>query len=128
STGDGSLVEDVSTDGFNPDPVVPGDFSPNEPTPVTLSKGDIYIPEGFSPNNDGINDYFVIENAAGKRVDLEIYNRWGNVVYKSTDYQNNWAGKCTEGICLGEDLPVGTYYYIVKIDNQKKVGFITINR
>ncbi len=128
STGNGEFLDDLSTDGFSPDPNSPGDFSPNLPTPVTLIKGNIYIPEGFSPNNDGINDYFVIENSEGKPINLEIYNRWGNIVYKSADYQNDWAGKCTEGLCLGEDLPVGTYYYIVKIDNQKKVGFITVNR
>lgn len=128
STGNGTLLEDISTDGFVPDPITIGDFSPNQPTPVNLRKEEIYIPEGFSPNNDGINDVFIIENALGKSINLEIYNRWGNLVYKSSNYQNNWTGICTEGIFVGQDVPVGTYYYVVKIDNQKKAGFITVNR
>lgn len=128
STDDGSPVEDESTDGFTPDPYIPGDFSPNEKTPVKLKKGGIFVPEGFSPNGDGINDTFVIENSAGYTIDLEVYNRWGNIVYKSKSYQNDWAGKCNEGLYIGQDVPTGTYYYVVKINNEKKVGFITINR
>ncbi|MFD1630602.1 gliding motility-associated C-terminal domain-containing protein [Pseudopedobacter beijingensis] len=123
STDDGSPVEDESIDGFAPDPYAPG-----VKTPFKLKKGGIFVPEGFSPNGDGINDTFVIENSAGYTIDLEVYNRWGNIVYKSKSYQNDWAGKCNEGLYIGQDVPTGTYYYVVKINNEKKVGFITINR
>lgn len=128
SQGDGSIVNDESTDGLTPDPIVIGDFSPNQKTPVTLEKGSVFIPEGFSPNNDGINDRFVIQNTSGKDVLLEIYNRWGNIIYKSKNYQNDWDGRCNQGIYFGEDVPGGTYYYIVNIEGDKKVGFITISR
>ena len=128
SQGDGSIVDDESTDGLTPDPIVIGDFSPNQKTPVTLEKGTIFIPEGFSPNNDGINDRFVIQNTSGKDLHLEIYNRWGNIIYKSKNYQNDWDGRCNQGIYFGEDVPSGTYYYIVNIEGDKKVGFITISR
>jgi len=125
----GELLTDQSTDGFNPDRYVTGDFSPKEPTIITLNKGEIFIPGGFSPNNDGINDFFVIENAQGKQIALEVYNRWGNRIHKATKYENNWAGKTTEGIHIGDDVPAGTYYYIITIDNKdKRVGYITINR
>lgn len=120
---------DVSTNGINPDPKGDGDVSPSELTPVNLLKQDIFIPGGFSPNNDGINDFFVIENAQGKQISLEVYNRWGNRIHKATKYENNWAGKTTEGIHIGDDVPAGTYYYIITIDNKdKRVGYITINR
>lgn len=128
STGDGKLVSDESTNGLSPDPIIPGDFSPNEKTPVTLEKGNVFIPEGFSPNNDGINDKFVIRNTSGKPIHLEIYNRWGNIVYKSGNYQNDWDGRCNQGIYFGEDVPSGTYYYIVNVEADKKIGFITISR
>lgn len=125
----GLITDDQSTDGFNPDSQTSGDFSPNTPTPVSLTKDGIFIPGGFSPNNDGINDLFVIENALGKQIGLEVYNRWGNRVYKAKTYQNNWNGKTTEGIHVGDDVPAGTYYYILTIDNKdKRVGYITINR
>lgn len=129
--GDGSDTKttDQSTNGYSPDSSTPGDPSPSELTPVKLIKQPIYIPGGFSPNNDGVNDAFIIENAGGKKISLEIYNRWGNRVYRSRDYQNDWRGRCTEGIHVGEDVPVGTYYYIIEIDNKdKQVGYITINR
>ncbi len=129
SAGDGSITNDVSTDGLNPDPLVIGDVSPADPTPVTLIKNPLFIPKGFSPNNDGINDQFVIENTNGRQILLEIYNRWGNRIYRNKDYKNDWNGTTTEGIHIGDQVPVGTYYYIVIADNKDKyVGYITINR
>ncbi|WP_457287977.1 Ig-like domain-containing protein [Pedobacter sp. UYP24] len=129
SASDGTVVNDQSTNGFNPDPVVAGDISPSELTSVTLTKGLFKIPGGFSPNGDGINDFFVIENALGKAINLEVFNRWGNRVYHSKDYQNNWDGKTTEGIYVGNEVPVGTYYYVITIDGaDRKVGVLTINR
>ncbi len=126
---DGSKTTDVSTDGDNPDPVTAGDFSPSEFTQVKLIKQDIFIPKGFSPNNDGINDYFTIENGAGKQISLQVYNRWGNLVHRDQTYQNTWNGKTTEGIHMGDDVPDGTYYYIINIDGKdKRVGYITIKR
>ncbi|TQM51105.1 gliding motility-associated-like protein [Arcticibacter tournemirensis] len=125
----GNKTEDQSTNGLSPDPVNSGDPAPSELTPVKLVKQPLFVPGGFSPNGDGINDYFVVENAMGKQVSLEVFNRWGNRVYRSQNYQNDWNGRCTEGIHIGEDLPVGTYYFILVIDNKdKQVGYITINR
>jgi hypothetical protein len=50
------------------------------------------------------------------------------VVYKSTNYVNDWDGKSNKGLYIGQDLPSGTYYYIVRYDSRKYVGFITLNR
>ncbi len=121
-------LSDVSTDGMLPDPEGDGDISTDVPTPAVLTSQQLRIPDGFSPNGDGINDFFVIENAGAREVNLEVYNRWGNRVYRSADYKNNWNGKCTEGIHIGDDLPVGTYYYIIKMGTFKKAGYITLNR
>jgi gliding motility-associated-like protein len=127
----GTLTRDQSTNGLIPDsdPTKPGDVTPSELTPVTLVKEPMKIPGGFSPNGDGINDFFVIENALGKVINLEVYNRWGNRIYRSKDYKNTWDGKPTEGIYVGSEVPVGTYYYTVTIDGKdRKVGVLTINR
>jgi gliding motility-associated-like protein len=129
SVSDGTITSDISTDGLNPDPIQAGDVSSAEPTPVTLIKNPLYIPKGFSPNNDGINDLFVIENGNGRQILLEVFNRWGNRIYRSKDYRNDWNGITTEGIHVGDQVPVGTYYYVVIADNKDKyVGYITINR
>ncbi|EOR94991.1 hypothetical protein ADIARSV_1862 [Arcticibacter svalbardensis MN12-7] len=126
---DGAATTDESTNGLSPDSQISGDPTPSDPTPFTLEKETVFIPGGFSPNNDGINDNLIIQNALGKKVDIEIFNRWGNRVFRSKEYQNTWNGKCTEGIHMGEDVPVGTYYYIVVLDNkEKKAGYLTINR
>lgn len=127
----GTLTQDQSTDGLipDPDPAKPGDVTPSELTPVTLVKEPMKIPGGFSPNGDGINDFFVIENALGKVINLEVYNRWGNRIYRSKDYKNTWDGRTTEGIYVGSEVPVGTYYYTITIDGKdRKVGVLTINR
>lgn len=127
----GTLTQDQSTNGLIPDPDVtkPGDVSPSELTPVTLERQPMKIPGGFSPNGDGINDFFVIENAVGKTINLEVYNRWGNRIFRSKDYKNTWDGRTTEGIYVGTEVPVGTYYYSITIDGKdRKVGVLTINR
>jgi gliding motility-associated-like protein len=125
----GLKTTDESVAGEKPDPFAEGDVTSKGPTFFTLTRGEMFIPEGFSPNNDGTNDLFIISNAQEKVIALEVFNRWGNKVYKSADYKNDWAGRCTEGIYIGQDLPVGTYYYIAVIDNEeKRMGYITINR
>ena len=128
-SNDGSPTNDQSTNGLFPDPDVPNDVSISKPTPVTINQLELFIPGGFSPNNDGINDYFFIDNAANVQIHLEVFNRWGNRIYRSTNYKNEWNGKTTEGIHIGEDVPVGTYYYIIKIDGKnKKAGPLNIRR
>ena len=92
---------------------------------------DVFIPEGFSPDEDGSNDVFVIYGLKGQRVTLKVFNRWGNLVYESDNYQNNWDGTCTTGLILaGERLPESTYYYLVQIEgeNETRKGYLTLWR
>ena len=63
----------------------------------------IQIPEVFTPNRDGVNDRFVITKPYGLRVDLEVYNRWGTIVFTSNDYKNDWEGRGNNSF-LGQDL------------------------
>ena len=80
------------------------------------------IPEGISPNGDGFNDRFVLENYQVNS--LKIYNRYGKLVYNVNDYNNDWEGQSYDG----NKLPVGTYFYhIVYDDNLEKTGWIYIN-
>ena len=79
---------------------------------VAIPKIDLVIAGGFSPNRDGIDDKFIILRPGGTTIKLQIYNRWGNVVYQNNNYQNEWDGRGV-GSLLGQDLPAGTYYYSV---------------
>ena len=96
-----------------------------------LETGLVFIPEGFSPNGDGVNDLFVIQGAQGLTVHLEVYNRWGHLVYKNDDYKNDWNGTANTGLLQGDKqgLPDGTYFYVVKLsDGREYVRYMTINR
>lgn len=80
--------------------------------PVEISP-DLFIPNVVTANGDGKNDYFMvrgIEQYPGSV--LEIYNRWGNQVYQSGNYSNNWSGA---------GLSAGIYYYVLKINMSRTV-------
>jgi gliding motility-associated-like protein len=71
---------------------------------------DLLKPRGISPNGDGKNDYLIIPGILRYQPNhLMIYNRWGNIVFETNNYQNDWAGTDNKGV----DLPDGTYYYIL---------------
>ncbi len=73
---------------------------------------DVELPTGFTPNNDGKNDYFVIKGIEEYADNtFEVYNRWGNRVYEKSGYSNEWDGVNQNG----EPLPEGTYFIIFKI-------------
>ncbi len=88
----------------------------------------VLIPNGFSPNGDGINEYFVINNLENYQNNtIVIMNRWGNKVFEATPYKNDWNGTNQYGIGVGgEKLPEGTYFYILDLgDGSKPVkGYI----
>lgn len=104
---------------------------------VLVTDFNFMIPNAFSPNGDGINDYFEIlgiefyENNT-----ISIINRWGNKVYEARGYgiSSNpvfWDGKSNTGFRIGnEELPTGTYYYILDLgDGQKPIsGSIYLDR
>lgn len=84
------------------------------------------IPQGFSPNGDGINDFFVIlPITAYPDNSLKIFNRWGAEVYYLKPYDNSFNGIGSNG----NDLPDGTYFYILKLGNgQEFSDYLIINR
>jgi gliding motility-associated-like protein len=87
----------------------------------------IDMPTGFSPNMDGKNDAFVIEGLdAFKDNKLEIYNRWGNLVYDAVNYNNQWRGTSN----TGENLPDGTYFVILNVNDGQVIltGFVDLRR
>ena len=107
------------------------------PDHIDLTNCDL-IPNGFSPNGDGVNDTFVIPGVSkSPNFKLEIYNRWGNQVF---DYNNNgkavpewWNGTSTGRLTLNQSkqLPTGTYYYIIYFNDGTRTpinGWVYLNR
>ncbi len=83
--------------------------------------------EGFSPNGDGVNETWTI-NHIQKFPDavVEVYNRWGERVFRSEGYDDPW-----DGTFEGEPLPVGTYYYVIDLNDpevKNLTGPVTILR
>ena len=71
----------------------------------------VIIPDGFSPNGDNNHDVLSIYNPAGHLINVEIYNRWGNLVFEKTNYRDEFDGKANAGgIIVGEQLPDGNYF------------------
>lgn len=92
---------------------------------VSVIACDTEIPNVFSPNGDSMNDFFRIPGIEGfPNSRLEIYNRWGNVIYQSNDYGGGWDGRINN-----EPVADGTYYYVLRrSDGENFHGALTITR
>ncbi|WP_245859554.1 gliding motility-associated C-terminal domain-containing protein [Spirosoma aerolatum] len=136
----GNICRDRSTNGLDTDPDQNGNPADNdEPTVISLHSvqgedySSVFIPEGFSPNGDGVNDRFVIQNVpTGITIQVEIYNRWGHLVYQNMNYKNDWDGTSNQGVKTADSrqgLPDGTYYYQIRLsDGREFVRFLTLVR
>ena len=87
----------------------------------------------FSPNGDGVNDFFQIDCISRfPNNKLEVYNRWGNIVFEQRNYDNTWDGTSNGRATINKDrqLPVGTYYYILNLGDgtAPRSGWLYINR
>ena len=91
---------------------------------------DLLIPQGFSPNDDGLNDTFEILGIEYyPDNELFVYNIWANEVYHMSGYDNGWDGTASTKISLGQKLPSGTYFYILNLGNGQSVkGFVYLKR
>lgn len=93
---------------------------------INVTKGDLlFFYSAFTPNYDGDNDFFYIGNI-DKYPDnsLKIYNRYGKVIFSASNYKNTWDGKY-----LGEEIPSGTYFYILNDGEEKTYkGTVSILR
>lgn len=107
------------------------DHSNNEDSAETSVDNCLQIPQGISPNNDGLNDLFVIpclelyaENS------IKIFNRYGTLIFQTDAYKNDWNGRANTGFPKNSGLlPVGTYYYILEISETIKpvIGWVYLN-
>ncbi|WP_068845941.1 gliding motility-associated C-terminal domain-containing protein [Flavobacterium chilense] len=111
-----------------------------------LACGSILVHNAFSPNGDGINDFFKIDNidetTCYPENNVEIYNRWGVLVFETDNYNN--TSNAFDGTSRGrttikksDGLPAGTYFYIITyksldgnnvIQNNKKEGYLYLSK
>jgi gliding motility-associated-like protein len=73
----------------------------------------IFIPNGFSPNGDGPNDVWEIDFIEFfPDCQVEVYNRWGQMLFISVGYEIPWDGKYED-----KEVPIGTYYYVINLNH-----------
>ncbi|WP_394759036.1 gliding motility-associated C-terminal domain-containing protein [Flavobacterium sp.] len=95
---------------------------------------DFFIPDGFSPNGDGVNDTFTIPEIEFlfPNYTLEIYNRYGSLMFSGNKNKPNWDGKSSESPSLTSGIvPNGVYFYVVNFNKDNKSprqGRLYLNR
>ena len=88
----------------------------------------LYAPNAFTPNGDGLNDVFDVKGVAVNKYLLQIFSRWGDLIYESKNLEEQWDGKFN-----GELVPAGTYVYTINYTNMlnkeyTKKGSVTVVR
>jgi gliding motility-associated-like protein len=78
-------------------------------TGKTLPDG-VYIPTGFSPNGDGLNDIWLVYGAIVREIHFQVFNQWGEKIFESNNQQTGW-----DGTYKGKAQPSGVYIYICKL-------------
>ena len=92
--------------------------------PITVSSDALVVRNGISPNDDGVNDNFVVEGIDLAKNAEAVYDTYGREVLKASNYKNDWKGTFDNKL-----LPDGTYYYVIENGaNDKYTGYLQIQR
>jgi gliding motility-associated-like protein len=78
------------------------------PMDQCVSRPPFYMPDAFSPNGDGINDYFLVRGVISTDFELSVFNAWGTIVFSTKDPNSAWDGTYNQ-----QNVPAGTYTYAV---------------
>ncbi|RKM85738.1 hypothetical protein D7030_03470 [Flavobacteriaceae bacterium AU392] len=81
---------------------------------------DMVISKAVTPNGDQYNQFFTITGleTCGFTMQVQIFNRWGSLIFQSNDYQNDWSGESSDNsVGSSNRVPSGTYYYIINLQN-----------
>ena len=100
--------------------------------PDTLARGlynvlspELFIPNVFSPNDDGVNDAFVIRYLGSEPFSMEVFDRWGRRMFETPVFtENGWNGRTSDGSLASE----GVYYYVITVGEESYKGNVTLLR
>jgi|GEM_PF-851677 len=92
--------------------------------PYIVGTPDLFIPNVFSPNGDGINDRFLVEYSGSQSFSVQIYDRWGVQLYESRNKTEGWNGRNMDN----SEVPEGVYYYRVNVRDKEYAGEVTLVR
>lgn len=87
---------------------------------IIIENCEVFIPQAISPNNDGFNDFFDIQNLYDihENHTLKIFNRYGNCIFEGNNF-TKWQGQSKQG----KLVPVGTYFYVLELNNDNRDVF-----
>ncbi len=88
----------------------------------------VFIPNSFTPNKDNLNDNFIVKGSHITEYEINIFTRWGDLIYKSNDITDSW-----DGTLNGVLSPIGVYVYLIRYKDvfgleNVKYGTITLYR
>jgi gliding motility-associated-like protein len=119
------IYQSVLMNSLGCDSIITTELKLKKPTATCLK----LFNNAITPNGDGINDSWVLySNYCFKKLEVNVYNRYGSLVYHADDYKNDW-----KGTYKNKSLPDGTYYFVINLridDDRKQVfkGNVTIIR
>lgn len=85
--------------------VIPCDTLPPPQVDTTTR---LFVPNAFTPNGDGLNEFFIIRGMGINDFNLKIFNRWGNLLFESTNMDKSW-----DGTFNGDPVSAGVYVYLI---------------
>lgn len=89
---------------------------------VEVQNTNCFIPNGFSPDDDGINDYFDLTGYGVKKI--YIYNRYGRLIYDKDNYINEWKGQTNDN----QRVPAASYFYVLEFnEGENKTGWVYVS-
>lgn len=91
-------------------------------TVITTAESGASVPNVFSPNNDGINDTFLVDGLFLQEFSMEVLNRWGQTIFESQAQNKGWNGGVDN---TTDKLPDGTYYYVVSFKDRCSTEALT---
>lgn len=92
--------------------------------PIVIQVPELFIPNVFSPNGDGLNDVFLVDYKGAQPFNLQIFDRWGVLLHQTRSKQASWQGTNLDGL----NVPEGVFYYTVTIGDKAYTGPVTLVR
>jgi len=94
---------------------------------ITITKDhNIYIPNTFTPNGDGLNDVFGVKGTGIINFELNVFDRWGENIFQSTDIQKMWDGTYKGGLCKNDTYAYLLHYTSLDGKTHTKTGHVTL--
>ncbi|MBX2922244.1 MAG: gliding motility-associated C-terminal domain-containing protein [Chitinophagaceae bacterium] len=86
---------------------------------MDVNTTDVFVPNAFTPNNDGKNDIFKVYGSSIKNIEMKIFDQWGRAIHETNNNSTGWDGNHN-----GKLQPAGTYMYVIKIRLENEDSFI----